>query len=444
MHAIALQPDVARRRARPLPAALDRASRSRLTNQRPRAAAVPPVRPAGFHTCDFEPALPPTPTRCPPPAGGAADGRGPPVRLRPGRPARRAGGLADLCAARADVVAVLGLPRHARMTEAQQLADVLSSRPGRQCRCRPASRASGIRGARWSSSAHRPLPLAAGAARRRAPRARFRPPNCRAAGGSNRPDGRWQASSRPISSSWPTTVALFDRGLNVVRRRPAGFAATSAHSVSTDRTLLQLSVRRLLIYVASWPFGRAFGTCSNLTTSVSARRWPPRSPASSNGLRIDGGAGRLPGRGRTARRRASLADEGKLRVDLKLAPTSPIEFITVTLLRSATAARAGDGLMAASAETVDAPFTAFSFEVVLTLATPMPGIGQPVCQGAFAECDGLQLELEAKAVRQGGANDSVTHLMGQTRPSQLTLRRGMTTTSDLWAWAAPPAFRAHR
>lgn len=92
--------------------------------------------------------------------------------------------------------------------------------------------------------------------------------------------------------------------------------------------------------------------------------------------------------------------------------------------------------MAASAETVDGPFTAFSFDVVLTLASPLPGVGQPVCQGSFCECDGLQLDLEPKTVVQGGVNDAVTHLIGQTRPGQLTLRRGMTSTPDLWAWMA--------
>jgi phage tail-like protein len=89
-----------------------------------------------------------------------------------------------------------------------------------------------------------------------------------------------------------------------------------------------------------------------------------------------------------------------------------------------------------TAETVDSPFTAFSFEVILTLATPVAGVGQPVCQGAFSECDGLQIDMEPKSVIQGGATDSVTHLMGQTRVGQLTLRRGMTSTPDLWAWMA--------
>jgi phage tail-like protein len=92
--------------------------------------------------------------------------------------------------------------------------------------------------------------------------------------------------------------------------------------------------------------------------------------------------------------------------------------------------------MSAAAETVVPPFTAFSFEILLTLTSPLPGVGQPVCAGAFSECDGLSLELEPKSVVQGGANDSQTHLMGQTRPGQITLRRGMTTSVDLWAWMA--------
>jgi phage tail-like protein len=92
--------------------------------------------------------------------------------------------------------------------------------------------------------------------------------------------------------------------------------------------------------------------------------------------------------------------------------------------------------MSAASETVVNPFTAFSFDVVLSLAAPVPGVGQPVCQGAFAECDGLQIDMEPKSVVQGGVTDAVTHLMGHTRAGQLTLRRGMTSTPDLWAWMA--------
>lgn len=82
------------------------------------------------------------------------------------------------------------------------------------------------------------------------------------------------------------------------------------------------------------------------------------------------------------------------------------------------------------------PFTAFNFEVVLTLVSPVPGVGNPVCEGSFSECDGLQIDLEPKTVTQGGATNAVTQLMGQSRPGQLTLRRGMTASADLWAWMA--------
>jgi phage tail-like protein len=91
------------------------------------------------------------------------------------------------------------------------------------------------------------------------------------------------------------------------------------------------------------------------------------------------------------------------------------------------------------AETVEPPFQAFNFEVVLTLVEPVAGVGDPVCKAAFSECDGLQIELEPKTVIQGGATEAVTHLAGQTRAGQLTLRRGMTASPDLWAWMAAAA-----
>lgn len=93
--------------------------------------------------------------------------------------------------------------------------------------------------------------------------------------------------------------------------------------------------------------------------------------------------------------------------------------------------------------TIADPFTAFSFEVELTLVTPIPGIGQPVCAGAFSECDGLQVDMEVKSVVQGGSTQYVTHLMGQSRAGQITLRRGMTATADPWAWMAAAGRPGH-
>ena len=87
-------------------------------------------------------------------------------------------------------------------------------------------------------------------------------------------------------------------------------------------------------------------------------------------------------------------------------------------------------------ETVDPPFIAFRFEVVLNLINPPLGVTNPVCNAAFAECDGLEMTMEPKAVREGGNNQEHIHLMGPTSYGQLTLKRGMTANLDLWNWFA--------
>jgi phage tail-like protein len=85
-------------------------------------------------------------------------------------------------------------------------------------------------------------------------------------------------------------------------------------------------------------------------------------------------------------------------------------------------------------ETVDPPYTAFRFEVVINLPASVSGITSPVCNAAFAECDGLEMSLEPKTVQEGGYNLKQTHLIGPVRYGQLTLRRGMTDNLDLWKW----------
>lgn len=87
-------------------------------------------------------------------------------------------------------------------------------------------------------------------------------------------------------------------------------------------------------------------------------------------------------------------------------------------------------------ETVESPFTTFRFEVVLNVDTPTDGVSNPVCDAAFAECEGLEMTMEPKTVQAGGANDRQVHLLGPTRYGQITLRRGMTANLQLWAWMA--------
>lgn len=87
-----------------------------------------------------------------------------------------------------------------------------------------------------------------------------------------------------------------------------------------------------------------------------------------------------------------------------------------------------------ASETVDSPFTAFRFEVVLNLDNPPASITNPVCNAAFAECNGLGMTMEPKPVREGGNNLQQRHLIGPVSYGQLTLRRGMTDNLDIWNW----------
>ena len=80
------------------------------------------------------------------------------------------------------------------------------------------------------------------------------------------------------------------------------------------------------------------------------------------------------------------------------------------------------------------PFTTFRFEVVLDLADPVDGLASPLCDAAFAECDGLEMTMEPKTIESGGVNDRQIHLIGPVKYSQVTLKRGMTTDLGLWTW----------
>jgi phage tail-like protein len=84
----------------------------------------------------------------------------------------------------------------------------------------------------------------------------------------------------------------------------------------------------------------------------------------------------------------------------------------------------------------EVPFTSFRFEVVLDLETPVGGLTSPVCDAAFAECDGLEMTMEPKIIESGGVNDRQIHLIGPVKFAQLTLKRGMTSNLQLWTWLA--------
>src|SRR6266404_9379144 len=76
------------------------------------------------------------------------------------------------------------------------------------------------------------------------------------------------------------------------------------------------------------------------------------------------------------------------------------------------------------------PFTAFNFAVEIAVPD-MPGAA---CAGSFAECDGLEMTMDAKTLREGGNNTQQIRLTGPVNFGTLTLKRGMTANFDLWKW----------
>lgn len=74
------------------------------------------------------------------------------------------------------------------------------------------------------------------------------------------------------------------------------------------------------------------------------------------------------------------------------------------------------------------PFTAFNFSVEINRD------GGPLVSAAFAECDGLEMTMDVKTIREGGANDRAHRVGGTVSYANLTLKRGMTSSFDLWTW----------
>jgi phage tail-like protein len=83
-----------------------------------------------------------------------------------------------------------------------------------------------------------------------------------------------------------------------------------------------------------------------------------------------------------------------------------------------------------AAETIVPPFVAFNFAVEITLA----GASDRLCSASFAECDGLDVTMDVKTIREGGNNGQQIRFPGGRTYGQVTLKRGMTSNFDLWDW----------
>jgi phage tail-like protein len=97
----------------------------------------------------------------------------------------------------------------------------------------------------------------------------------------------------------------------------------------------------------------------------------------------------------------------------------------------------------AAADLVAYPFTGFNFSVEIQVPT-MP---DQLCSAAFQECDGLEMTMDVKTIKEGGNNSALIRLPGMIGYGTLTLKRGMTPSFDLWNWFSAvvldPTIRAH-
>jgi phage tail-like protein len=77
----------------------------------------------------------------------------------------------------------------------------------------------------------------------------------------------------------------------------------------------------------------------------------------------------------------------------------------------------------------DRMFSVFNFEVILDVEDE-----ETRYRAAFSEVSGLEINLEAIEVREGGYNAGVRRLVGKTSHPELVLKRGLTIHRGFWAW----------
>lgn len=83
-----------------------------------------------------------------------------------------------------------------------------------------------------------------------------------------------------------------------------------------------------------------------------------------------------------------------------------------------------------------APFLPFRFQVSLFAGASAAQAGQLVCSGAFSEVSGLEASMTPKKFAEGGRNWGEVQRAGPVAFGTVTLKRGVTSVGDLWAWFA--------
>jgi phage tail-like protein len=70
------------------------------------------------------------------------------------------------------------------------------------------------------------------------------------------------------------------------------------------------------------------------------------------------------------------------------------------------------------------PYRAYNFKLEI----------QGVTEGHFTECTNLGIKVEAIRYREGGTNQLVRRLPGPVEYGDITLRYGLTSSTEIWKW----------
>ena len=83
------------------------------------------------------------------------------------------------------------------------------------------------------------------------------------------------------------------------------------------------------------------------------------------------------------------------------------------------------------------PLTLFRYQVDfqrVSLASHEEQGEMRLCRGAFSDCAGLEATMEPKVIKCGGWNYGARQRPGPVTFGTVILKRGLTTTRDLWKW----------
>ena len=121
---------------------------------------------------------------------------------------------------------------------------------------------------------------------------------------------------------------------------------------------------------------------------------------------------------------AACVDQGRFIVELRVAPSLPMTFLTVRLVQSGDRGLADGGALSRWPIPPTRLVTQPVHRLQFLRRDHVPGVSKQVCSAAFSECDGLEMTMEVKTIREGGNNGRQIRLTGPVSLRPLTLKRG--------------------